>query len=242
MDLEGIALPPTVQTLLADCLENGQALVMLAQDGHLIGAIELRTTGRPEVRQLIRRLQQRGKTIYMLTGDHETPARMLAADLGIEHYFAETFPEQKAQIIEELQRKGKRVCFIGDGINDAIAMKKAQVSVSLRGASTVATDTANIVLLDGTLNHLDKLFELAADFKQNFNTALATAIVPGVINIGSVFLLGTGIYFAIGMYYLSLPIGLANAFWPLLKSPRAEGAPTERLSGVTAIAPPGDRP
>jgi len=226
MEMESIKIPEETSNLMHHCLDSGHSLVMVAKDDHLAGAIELRTTVRPEVKEIVGRLRERGKSMYIITGDHEKPARMLAEDLGIENYFAEIFPKQKAQIIGQLQKEGKTVCFIGDGINDSVAMKKAQVSVSLRGASTVATDTANIILMDGTLSHLDRLFELAEDFNKNINIALTTAVVPGIINIGSVFLFHTGIYFATMLYYLSLPAGVANSFLPLLKYKKPESEHT----------------
>ncbi|MGB0386666.1 MAG: HAD-IC family P-type ATPase, partial [Ardenticatenaceae bacterium] len=75
--------------------------------------------------------------------------RRLAQELGIDHYFANTLPENKADLVKQLQEEGRTVCFVGDGINDAIALKQAHVSISLRGATTIAMDTAQIVLMDG---------------------------------------------------------------------------------------------
>ncbi|MDM8526211.1 heavy metal translocating P-type ATPase [Desulfococcaceae bacterium HSG8] len=218
MEMEGIQIPGKINDLMHCCHDNGHSLVMVSEDKHLAGAIELHSVVRPEARDIIARLRKRGKSLYMITGDHQKSARILAEDLGIKNYFAETFPEQKAQIIADIQRQGRSVCFIGDGINDSIAMKKAHVSVSLSGASTVATDTANIILMDGTLNHLDSLFGLARDFDRNVSRSLAITVAPGLINTGCVFLLHTGIYFSVTMEFLSLPAGIANSFLPLTQS------------------------
>ncbi len=213
MRMQHIEIPQKI----SDLTGGGSSFVMVAKDNLLIGAMELRTTVRPEVKNIINCLKKRNKSLYIITGDHEIPAKALAEELGIENYFSETLPEQKAQLIEQLQKAGGSVCFVGDGINDSIAMKKAHVSVSLRGASTVATDTANIILMDGTLRGLDKLFELSEDFDKNMNTALKLAVVPGLINIGAVFLLHTGIYVAAGLYYLCLPLNLGNSFLPMIQ-------------------------
>jgi Cu2+-exporting ATPase len=219
MESEGIEIPGAIKDLMHCCHENGHSLVMVAREEHLAGAIELEAAVRPEVREIIRQLKNRGKSLYILTGDSEKPARILADDLGIENCFAEVFPEQKAEIIEQLQKEGRSVCFVGDGINDSVAMKKAHVSVSLRGASAVATDTASIILMDGTLNQLDRLFGLAQNFNSNVNTSLLMTIVPGLINVGSVFILHTGIYFSVFLLYLlALPAGMANSFLPLIKN------------------------
>lgn len=112
----------------------------------------LHPTIRPEAQEVITRLRQRQLSMAIISGDHEVPTRNLAQDLGIDHYFAETLSENKADLIASLQAEGKLVCFVGDGIIDSIALKKANVSVSLCGASTIATDTASIVLMDGRLH------------------------------------------------------------------------------------------
>jgi Cu2+-exporting ATPase len=91
-------------------------------------------------------------------------------------------------LIAGLRAKGKFVCFVGDGINDAIALKQANVSISLCGASTAATDTAQIILMDGNLNKLKSLFEIAHAFESNMRTNYWLAIMPGVICLGGVFL------------------------------------------------------
>ena len=103
----------------------------------------------------------------IISGDHRQPTQQLAQELGIDEYFAETLPENKAKLIEKLQQAGKSVCFIGDGINDSIALKKAHVSISLRGTSTIATDTAQVILMDESLKQLPNLFALADHLNKN---------------------------------------------------------------------------
>ncbi|EIJ36851.1 heavy metal translocating P-type ATPase [Thiothrix nivea] len=214
MQKEDIALPAN-----ADWHENeaGHSLVYLAVDGKLAGVIELQPQLRPEVPAIVRKLRKRGLQLCILSGDHEQPTRQLAESLGIQHYFAETLPEDKARHIEELQAQGRKICFIGDGINDAVAMKTAQVAISLAGATTVATDTASIVLLDKSLQQLDNLFTLANGFDRNMKSGLAWSLLPGIAGIGAVFVLHMRIYGAVGLYLLSLGAGAANATHPLLQ-------------------------
>ena len=83
----------------------------------------------------------------------------------------------------QLQQEGKKVCFVGDGINDAIALKKANVSISLRGATTVATDSAQIVLMDENLTQLTELFEIAQEFKTNVDRTYLGTIIPNTLGI-----------------------------------------------------------
>jgi heavy metal translocating P-type ATPase len=227
MESEGIEIPKAMKAIIYDSYNNGHSLVLASKDNLVLGTIELQATIRPEIKDIIQQLGKRGKSMYIISGDHEKPTRMLAKELGIESCFSGVFPEQKAMIVERLQDEGRTVCYIGDGINDSIAMKKAHVSISLRGASSVATDTANIIFMNGTLDNLDKLFELAKEFKINTGNALMLAIIPGIINIASVFLLHTGIYFALGLYYITLPIGLANSFLPLYEDRKRKSQPKQ---------------
>ena len=118
-------------------------------------------------------------------------------------------------MIESLQANGASVCFVGDGMNDAIALKKAHVSVSMRGASTIAADAASILLLDGNLSQLGHLFELADGLRSNLRGDLVAAVVPGVICIGSVLFLQVGVGMATMISFAGFGIGITNCMMPL---------------------------
>ena len=222
MHKEGIGIPVEMEERIARCHFQGYSLVLVARNECLAGAIELQATVRPEAEAIIRQLKQRGKQILIISGDHEQITKTIAGRLGIEQYFSGAIPEEKANIVSRLQREGRNVCFIGDGINDAIAMRKACVSVSLGGASQVATDTADIVLLDGSLRHVDRLFDLAEDTKKNLRTAMAAAIIPGGVAIGSVFLLHSGIISSMAVNCAGLLVGITNGYLPLTKHGRVQ--------------------
>jgi P-type E1-E2 ATPase len=127
--------------------------------------------------------------VVLGTGDHQQPTQKLAQELGMDDYFYDILPAQKAQIVEKLQKEGKKVCFIGDGINDAIAMKKANVSISLRGATSIATDTAEIILMDSSLSRLCDLIDISKNLNSNLHTSLAVTLMFGAINLAGAFLL-----------------------------------------------------
>jgi heavy metal translocating P-type ATPase len=218
MEMEGISIPPEMNLLQEETHEQGHSLVFIALNEQLVGAIELYPTIRPEAQQIIAQLKQRGLSLYIISGDQEQPTRKLAQKLGIENYFAETLPEDKANLIAQLQQDGKVVCFVGDGINDSIALKKSQVSISLRGASTVATDTAAIILMDSHLNQLDHLFEIAKEFNTNMKNNLNFSIIPGFLCWGGVFFLHFGIVSTVLVYDASLLIGVWNAMSPSSKN------------------------
>lgn len=217
MQLEGILIPEAIHQQQSQAHTLGHSLVMVAVGDQLGGAIELQPTIRPEAKAVIDNLHARGITLVIISGDQEGPTRQLAQTLGIERYFANTLPENKATLVQQLQEEGRVVCFVGDGINDAIALKKAQVSVSLRGATTVATDTAQVVLMEQSLTRVPQLFDLADEFSKNLQTGFVSAIVPGVINIGGILLLHWGLYSAMALYYLSLLNNLGIAAWPAIK-------------------------
>lgn len=216
MTMEGITLPEQVQTLTAAGQAQGHSLVMVAVNDDLVGVIELQPTVRPEAQQIIQGLREHGLALYIISGDQEAPTRTLAHQLGMTGYFANTLPEAKADLVAGLQAEGRTVCFIGDGINDGIAMRQAEVSISLRGATTVATDTAQIILMKGNLNQLFYLFQLAGDFERNrrhnvrFTTCVSAVAVSGIL-LASFTFVATEVF-----YSLSLFGGLAIAMKPLL--------------------------
>jgi Cu2+-exporting ATPase len=218
MQMEGVVVPSAVSDLRTTAHDKGHSLVLISIDGEVAGAIELAPTIRPEARQIIDSLHARGLSLYIISGDQEQPTRHLAEALGIEHYFANTLPEHKAALIQQLQNEGKRVCFVGDGINDAIALKQADLSISLRGASTIATDTAQIVLMDATLGELTGLFDLADAYDANMRANHVASMVPGMVVIGGVFLLHFGVITSIMFYNVGLIAGVANAMSPILRT------------------------
>jgi Cu2+-exporting ATPase len=218
MEMENIALPVNVKAIQEDSYEHGYSLVYIAIEEHLSGVLELRPTIRPEAKGVIERLKQRGMAVYIISGDHQKPTQHLAHELDIEHYFAETLPENKAKLIEKLQQAGKKVCFVGDGINDAVALKKAEVAISLHGASTIATDTAQIILMDGSLNKLVRVFDLANNLEKNMKVNFMTSISPAILSIGGVYLLGISLGGALMFNYFCLMGGVGNAMLPVLMS------------------------
>lgn len=211
---EGVDLPDT-QQIEKQAESDGYSLIYVSINQQLAGILEIQPTLRPEAQQAIAYLKQRGFRLYIISGDHEEPTRKMARTLGIEHYFSETLPENKARLIEKLRDEGRFVCFIGDGINDSIALKTAQVSISIKGASSAATDTAQIIFMDGTLNRLEQLFELEDNFEATMETNLITSFAPGVITISGVYLLNFGFATGLSLFYLGVLAGIGNVFLPL---------------------------
>ncbi len=127
----------------------------------------------------------------------------MAEALGADHYFAEILPEKKAELIGQLRENGKTVCFVGDGINDAIALKKADVSISVKGASPAATDSAQVVLTESSLDAIPDIFELSSDFQDNMHNTFFAVTCPGILGIGGVFLAHFTIFHAFVLNMIS---------------------------------------
>ena len=235
IDVAAIAIPPALVDVQRRCHREGHSLVLVAIDHEVAGAIELHAALRPEATRIVQALRQRGiGSLYVISGDHEVPTRRLAEGLGIERYFAETLPEDKAALIEGLQAAGRVVCYVGDGINDSIAMKQSHVSVSLRGASTLATDTAEVVLLDESLNQLPRLFDIARECRANTTTTMAAVLIPSLFCAGGIVLFGFGFAHARLLNVAGLLTGVGAAMLPLVGDRRRPAL----TSGAASSDPP----
>jgi Cu2+-exporting ATPase len=223
MEMEGIAIPPIVQDALAEAHREGNTLVMVGVDDELGGAIELRAAVRPEVRSIIEGLRQRGiKHIAIISGDHDAPTRKLAHELGMDRYFAQVLPADKAQYVEQLQKEGRKVCFVGDGINDSIALKKANVSISLRGATSIATDTAHIVFMEEGLFKLCDLRDIARDLDRNVRRSWHLILAPNGLCIAGAFTMGFGVMMSVLTNNVAALAALGNGMLPLRKIAAAQ--------------------
>ena len=220
MQLEGIPIPAEIKARQEEQQTRGSSLVYVAIDDQLGGALELRATVRPEAKQIVQQLQHRQLSLLILSGDHEHPTQQLTHELGIEQYIAEVLPQDKAAVIKQLQREGRSVCFIGDGLNDAIALKQADVSISLRGASTIATDTAQIILMDQTLHQLDSLFSLAQHVEVNMNRTLGLSLLANAAAVAGLYVLHLGLTPVLLLSYGGMLAGGMNAMAPLFRSNR----------------------
>lgn len=230
LEAEGIELTPEVREALEEAHREGFTMVMVGVDDKLGGAIELQAAVRPEVKSIIAGLRKRGiKHIAIISGDHEAPTKKLAESLGMDRYFAQVLPADKADYVERLQKEGKKVCFVGDGINDSIALKKANVSISLRGASSIATDTAHIVFLEEGLSKLCDLRDVARDLDKNVKRSWSMILAPNIACIAGVFTLGFGIMASVVTNNVAALAALANGVMPLRKAAKIEAERRHRL-------------
>jgi len=127
--------------------DEGKTVVYLLVDGEVTGAVALADIVREESREAVERFKAMGIEVMMLTGDAEPVARWVAGELGLDDYFAEVLPDQKADKIAEVKRRGLRVAMVGDGVNDAPALVEADVGIAIGAGTDVAVESADIVLV-----------------------------------------------------------------------------------------------
>lgn len=240
MALEDIALPAGIQELLPAVHEQGHSLVMVAVNARLVGAIELEPTLRPEIDAVVSELRRRNLDMCIISGDREEPTRRVAETLGITRYFANTLPNEKASLVAGLQSEGRSVCFVGDGINDAVPLKNANVSISLRGASTAATDAAQIVLMGQGLLQLPFVFQLADEFDNNMRAGSSVAVGQGIVIVSGALLSAVGIVVGKLLWSVGLLAGLGIAYLPLRRHRIKDdtGPEVGQGAGVAAVLDP----
>src|SRR6266498_2067 len=140
---------------------KAQSVVYLATKEKIIAAISIADVIRPESKQAIQELSKIGIEVAMLTGDSQAVAKAVAGQLGIERVFAEVLPEHKDQKVMELQRLGKRVAMVGDGVNDAPALTRADVGIAIGGGTDVAIESAGLILVNSNPLDVVKIFKLS---------------------------------------------------------------------------------
>lgn len=167
-------------------LDNGKTLLYIGFDGKLLGTISLADNLRKNAKSSIQRLRELGvKNIVMLTGDTKKKASMIAQELDIDEVRAELLPTDKARIVKELMDEGKKVAFVGDGINDAPALISAHVGISMSRGADIAKATADVSLLKDDISAVVEAKELANNtmklINNNFNATVGinSAILAG---------------------------------------------------------------
>ncbi|REK04461.1 MAG: copper-translocating P-type ATPase [Acidobacteria bacterium] len=142
--------------------DQGKTVVHLLEDDRPIGAIALADVIREESREALARLESLGIRSMMLTGDAEAVARWVSEDLGLDGYFAEVLPHEKAEKVREVQESGRIVAMTGDGVNDAPALTVADVGIAIGAGTDVAIESADIVLVRSDPRDVASIVALAA--------------------------------------------------------------------------------
>ncbi len=159
---QNITISEAVRTKVSEQVNKGASITYVVIDGELVGIIALSDFLRSESAGMISRLKNIGVTPVLITGDNSEAANQIAGEVGISEVNANCLPEDKLSIINTYQQKNELVCMIGDGINDAPALKTATVGIAMGGVgSDIAVDVADIALVDDEVKELPHLFALS---------------------------------------------------------------------------------
>lgn len=189
----GVDLPDLIRTKANSCLADGSTVIYLAVDRRAAGFLVLSDTLRPDAAEMIRQVEQTGIAPVLLTGDHRNAASHIAGLLHIREVHSGCLPEDKLSWIDTYQKNGQPVCMIGDGINDAPALKKSYVGIAMgKIGSDIAVDAADIALVDDDIKELPHLLRLSKrmmsvirlnlTFSMTLNFIAIILAVTGILN------------------------------------------------------------
>ena len=208
LEMLELELPKKLSGFRDERNAKGQSVVYLVQDEQVLAGLALADVIRPESKEAVQRLHDMGVEVAMLTGDSEAVAKAVADELGIDQYFAEVLPEHKDQRVSELQKQGKRVAMVGDGVNDAPALTRADVGIAIGSGTDVAVESAGIILVKSNPLDVVKVVELsrASYRKMSQNLVWATGYNIVAIPLAAGILAPIGILLspAVGALLMSL--------------------------------------
>jgi Cu2+-exporting ATPase len=201
-------VPPEIEEAAKQAAKEGKTEVYLVSGKAVIGAIALADVIRDESKATIGELKQLGIKSAMITGDSKDVAGYVAKQLGLDEYFAEVRPEDKAAKVKELQRQGLKVAMVGDGINDAPALTQADIGIAIGAGTDVAIKSADIILVKSDPRDIVKVIKLsrATYGKMVQNLLWATGYNLVAIPLAAGVLYGVGITLApaVGAVLMSL--------------------------------------
>jgi Cu2+-exporting ATPase len=161
LEMLKLSLPEDFQAFSEAAGEKSQTAVYLTTEKKVVAAFAVADVIRPESKQAIERLHALGIDVAMLTGDSQAVAESVAQELDIDQVFAEVLPEHKDQKVKELQQGGKQVAMVGDGVNDAPALTRADVGIAIGGGTDVAIESAGLILVKSNPLDVVKIITLS---------------------------------------------------------------------------------
>lgn len=195
-----INLPPNIASYIQTEEHKEHTVVIVAHDEEACGVICLSDELREGAKITIGNLKNLGiKTIWMMTGDNKTIARNISKDLGIDKYFAEMLPQDKVEMIKEIQNSGKKVIMIGDGINDAPSLVQADVGIAMGSGTEIALESGDIALMKDDLTKIPEVIKLGRKavvvIKQNLTLALGFNFLMFVlVSFGIIHMIGGAVF------------------------------------------------
>ncbi len=228
LEMLNLTLPDDLAAFTAEAGAKAQSVVYLTDEQRVLAAFAVADVIRPESKAAIQKLHQMGVEVAMLTGDSRAVAEAVAAELGIDHVFAEVLPEHKDQKVAELQAQGRRVAMVGDGVNDAPALTRADVGIAIGGGTDVAIESAGIILVQSNPLDVVKIIALSrASYRkmiQNLWWAAGYNIIALPLAAGVLAPWGISISPAFGALLMSLSTVIVAINAQFLRRTRFEAA------------------
>lgn len=164
--------------------KEGKAIILIADERQILGAVALSDTLRPSAKETVRKLKKLGYEVVLLTGDHRATAEYFAKQVGITNVRAELLPEDKVNAVAELQKQGYNVCMVGDGVNDAPALKTSDVGAAMSSVgSDIATEAAGIALIGDDIEKLPYLCVMARGTFRTIKFSIALSMTINFVTI-----------------------------------------------------------
>ena len=182
MEEEGLDVSMYLEAEKA-CQEAGKSVVWVSYDQQVIGMLAIADKIKDHVRDVVESLTKSGKEVYMISGDHTRTATAIAKQAGITNVIAEVLPQDKAEEVKRLQKLGKKVAMVGDGINDAIALTQSEVGIAIGSGSDVAIESADIVLMKEDIRDVETALRLSHSVLRNIKQNLFWAFFYNTIGI-----------------------------------------------------------
>ena len=173
----------SIEKTVDELSKQGKTPLIFAEENNIIGIIAISDTIRNDSIEAIKAFKALGKTTVMLTGDNKNAAQYIAEKAGVDEVFAELLPADKENILRKLQENGEMVAFIGDGINDAPALTRADVGIAIGAGTDIAIDAADIVLIKSSLSDGAKAVELSKAVMKNIKMNLFWAFFYNTLGI-----------------------------------------------------------
>ncbi|MDQ7176513.1 HAD-IC family P-type ATPase, partial [Staphylococcus chromogenes] len=171
------------ETNLAQFEKEGKTAMLISVDNELRGVVAVADTVKDTAQQAIQKLHELGIEVAMLTGDNKRTAQAIAKQVGIDTIIAEVLPEEKASKVAEIQSEGKKVAMVGDGVNDAPALVKADIGIAIGTGTEVAIEAADITILGGDLLLIPKAIKASKSTIRNIRQNLFWAFGYNVAGI-----------------------------------------------------------
>ena len=221
------------QDQIAELENQGKTTILVGQNGKLLGILAIADALRPGAKETLSIIREQGTRTVMLTGDNERCAKAIAAQAGVDEYYAQLLPEDKVKVVKELKEKYGSVAMVGDGVNDAPAMAVSNVGIAMGAAGTdVAIEAGDIVLMSDDLSKINYVRELSQKTVNNIKQNIAISLINIAFMVAAALLGYLGLVSGLLLNEISALVVIGNALRLLTTKNRFDSARGKRSEGA----------